>query len=86
MAVITDSFDSRTLANMEVALDRACMFLPTGSDKHRARRIIAAKIIECAHRGDNTLEGSQQQDTLQRTNFVLAAVVEPAQRKPPPSG
>src|SRR6266700_1315363 len=27
-----------------VYLDRACMFLPTGSDKHRARRIIAAKI------------------------------------------
>jgi hypothetical protein len=55
--VIADSFDSRTLSNMEVALDRACMFLPTGSDKHRARRIIAAKIIECAHRGNDTLEG-----------------------------
>jgi hypothetical protein len=55
--VITDSFDSRTLANMEVALDRACVFLPTGSDKHRARRIVASKIIECAHRGDNSLEG-----------------------------
>jgi len=55
--VITDSFDSRTLANMEVAIDRACVFLPTGSDKHRTRRIIATKIIECAHRGDDTLEG-----------------------------
>jgi hypothetical protein len=55
--VITDSFDSRTLANMEVALDRACLMLPAGSDKHRARRIIASKIIECAQRGDTTLGG-----------------------------
>ena len=53
--MITEAFDSRTLANMEVALERACAFLPTGSEKHRARRIIASKIIECANRGDTTL-------------------------------
>jgi hypothetical protein len=29
--------------------------LPTGSEKYRARRIIAGKIIECANRGDATL-------------------------------
>jgi hypothetical protein len=55
--MITDSFDRRTLANMEVALDRACSILPTGREKHRARKIIARKIIECAQRGDNTLGG-----------------------------
>ena len=40
---------------MEVALERACLLLPTGSEKHNARRIIAIKIIECANRGDATL-------------------------------
>ena len=53
--MITDTFDSRTIANMEVALERACPLLPTGSEKHRARRIIASKIIECATGGDATL-------------------------------
>ncbi len=41
--------------NMEVALERACLLLPTGSEKHRARRIIASKILDCANRGDTTL-------------------------------
>ena len=48
-------FDVRTLANMEVALERACLLLPVGSENHRPRRIIANKIIECANRGDTTL-------------------------------
>jgi hypothetical protein len=53
--MITDTFDRRTMANMEMALDRACLFLPAGSEKHRVRRIIAGKIIECANRGNVTL-------------------------------
>jgi hypothetical protein len=53
--MITDTFDRRTIAKMEIALERACLLLPTGSEKHRARRIIARKIIECANRGDATL-------------------------------
>ena len=32
--MIADSFDSRTLANMEVALERACKILPTGAEQH----------------------------------------------------
>jgi hypothetical protein len=40
---------------MEVALERACLLLPVGSEKHSPRRIIASKIIECANRGDVTL-------------------------------
>ena len=54
--MITESFNSRTIANMEVALERACL-LSAGSEKHRARRIIASKIIECANRGDATTLG-----------------------------
>jgi hypothetical protein len=55
--MITEAFDRRTIANMEIALERACLLLPTGSEKHRARRIIASKIIECANRGDASLSG-----------------------------
>ncbi len=53
--MIAESFDARTLANMEVALERACKVLPTGSEEHPARRHIAIKLLECAKRGDKTL-------------------------------
>jgi hypothetical protein len=53
--MITDAFDRRTISNMEVALERACLLLPAGGEKHRARRIIAGKIIECANRGETSL-------------------------------
>jgi hypothetical protein len=52
---IADSFDPRTLANMEVALERACKVLSTRGEEHGARREIADKILECAKRGDTTL-------------------------------
>ncbi|ANW00183.1 hypothetical protein [Bradyrhizobium icense] len=48
--MITDTFDRRTIANMEVALER--LLLPIGGEDHRARRIVAGKIIECANRGE----------------------------------
>jgi hypothetical protein len=53
--MITDTFDRRTIAKMEVALERACLLLPAGSEEHNARRIIASKLIECANRGDVSL-------------------------------
>ena len=55
--MIADSFDSRTLANMEVALERACEILSTGAEQHDVRRHIASKILECAEGGDKTLGG-----------------------------
>jgi hypothetical protein len=54
---IADSFSPRTLANMEVALERACKVLSTKGEEHGARREIAGKILECAMRGDTTLTG-----------------------------
>jgi hypothetical protein len=51
---IAESFDSRTLANMAIALERACTNV-TGSEKHRARRHIANRIIRCAKMGQRTL-------------------------------
>jgi hypothetical protein len=53
--MIADSFDSRTLANMEVALERACRILSTGAEEHEFRRHIASKILECAEGGDKGL-------------------------------
>lgn len=55
--IIADSFDSRTLANMEVALERACKVLADGGDLHDVRRHIATKILQCAESGDTTLGG-----------------------------
>ena len=55
--IIAESFDQRTLANMEVALERACTTLPIGREQHEARRHIASKILECAETGDRTLGG-----------------------------
>ena len=53
--MITESFDRRTLANMEIALERACAMLSAGAEKHRARRHIASRIIRCAGSGNRTL-------------------------------
>jgi len=55
--MIAESFDSRTLANMKVALERACKMLSTGAEEHGARWHIASKILECAEGGDKTLGG-----------------------------
>jgi hypothetical protein len=52
---IAESFDSRTLANMEVALERACSALAVGGEDHEARRHIAGKILKCAKHGGRTL-------------------------------
>lgn len=54
---IAESFDPRTLANMEVALERACKVLALRSEQHDARRHIASRIVECAESGDRTLGG-----------------------------
>jgi hypothetical protein len=58
--MIAEKFDSRTLANMEVALDRACKILSALGEQHKARRYIAGKILACADGGDRTLGGLTQ--------------------------
>ena len=65
--MITDSFDDRTMANMEVALDRACQRLADDNCQHEARRYIASKILQCAESGDRTLHG------LTRAGYRAAA-------------
>ena len=50
--MITEKFDSRTLANMEVALERASRLLANGAEQHEHRRHIASRILKQAEAGD----------------------------------
>jgi hypothetical protein len=52
--LIEGAFDSRTLANMNVALDRVCEKAAHGED-HAVRRRVAKQIIRCARGGKITL-------------------------------
>jgi hypothetical protein len=52
--MIEDGFDARTLANMNVALERVCQRRPDGED-HTVRRLVARRIIKCAKMGQKTL-------------------------------
>jgi hypothetical protein len=53
--MISDSYDQRTLANMEVALERACALMASRREEYAVRRHIADRILECAAAGDRTL-------------------------------
>jgi hypothetical protein len=57
MTMITEHFDERTIANMEVALDRACERFPKQLATHEARKCIAARILQRAAQGERTLKG-----------------------------
>lgn len=72
--MIADSFDSRTLANMEVALERACKLLAAGSDQHDARRHIATRILQCAESGDKTLGGLTEAGRAAATELCASRV------------
>jgi len=52
--MIDGAFDSRTLANMNVALDRVCGKAAHG-EEHPVRRRVAKQIIKCARSGKTTL-------------------------------
>jgi hypothetical protein len=55
--LIMDRFGTRTIAHMEMALERACRTLPKSNDNYKARRYIASRILEYAQAGDHTLGG-----------------------------
>ena len=52
--MIDGSFDRRTLANMEVALDRVCAKAPRG-ETHEVRKRVAEAILRCSRSGRTTL-------------------------------
>ena len=51
---IEGSFDSRALANMNIALDRVCEKVARGQE-HSIRKRVAKQIIKCARSGRTTL-------------------------------
>ena len=52
--LIEGAFDSRTLANMNVALDRVCEKAAHG-EEHSVRRRVARQIVKCARSGKTSL-------------------------------
>jgi hypothetical protein len=65
--MITEDFDERTIANMEVALDRACERFPKQLATHEARKRIAARILQRAAQGERTLKGLTEAAILAAT-------------------
>lgn len=51
---IEGAFDSRALANMNIALDRVCEKV-IGGEKHSIRKRVAKQIVKCARSGRTTL-------------------------------
>jgi hypothetical protein len=52
--MIEGKFDSKTMAIMNMALDRVCEKAPHG-EQHPVRKRIAKQIIKCAQSGRTTL-------------------------------
>lgn len=91
---MTSNFDPRTLANMQIALDRACSNIP-GAEKHRVRRHIADRIIRCARKGNRSLTALTQAGEIAATELrkrsttkakARPLVSDPAGTKPSGSG
>ncbi|WP_208825843.1 hypothetical protein [Bradyrhizobium neotropicale] len=55
--MLSEEFSQKTIAAMDLALERACRFLPIGLPEHQTRKFVAEKIIECAKNGNQTLAG-----------------------------
>jgi hypothetical protein len=53
--MIVERFDRRTVAAMEVALEKACECWPNGG-KHNLRKRVAQGIIRCAKTGNTGLD------------------------------
>ena len=55
--MIADDFNERTVANMEVALQRVCERFPKEFATHQARKEIAIRLLKRAESGERTLKG-----------------------------
>jgi hypothetical protein len=53
--MISNDFSDRTLANLEIALERACQRLGTDGMSHECRKFVALKMISAARNGVTTL-------------------------------
>ena len=53
--MIVERFDRRTMAAMEIALEKACACWPNGG-QHNLRKRVAQSIIRCAKTGSTSLD------------------------------
>jgi hypothetical protein len=53
--MIVERFDRRTMAAMEVALEKACACWPNGG-QHNLRKRVAQSIVQCAKTGNTGLD------------------------------
>ena len=53
-SIAMTELDQRTIANMDVVLERVCQGLPSGGD-HATRKYVAQKLIQYAKKGNTTL-------------------------------
>jgi hypothetical protein len=53
--MIEETFDSRTIARMNLALDCVCQTV-VGGEAHSVRKRVARRIIKCARSGKTTVE------------------------------
>ncbi|WP_420964995.1 hypothetical protein [Bradyrhizobium sp. B120] len=73
-----EKFDRRTLANMNLALDRVCENVPYGED-HVVRKRVAEQIIKCATSGKTAL--GELTDAGQRALISLGCAANSESRR-----
>jgi hypothetical protein len=83
--MIVEQFDRRTIAAMEVALEKACERRPGGGN-HNLRKRVAQNIIQCAKNGNNSLDAltaageralAQLQQSRKRSVKLKGAGIQP---------
>jgi len=79
--MLAEKFDPRTLANMEVALERAIKLLKQRAELHEFRRYVASRILKHAERGDKTLEGLTQAGSVAARELRLRSKPDRQPRK-----
>ena len=69
--LLKEEFGERAIANMDVALERACKLMPDVLVSHAARKFVAEKIVHCAKTHTQTLGGLTE--AVRRAVAELAA-------------
>lgn len=77
--MISNQLSERTLANLEVALERACQRLGRDGMQHECRKFVAIKMIAAAREGATTLAmltqvGFDASAELMKNNSVAPSI------------
>ena len=75
--MISGSFDRRTVAAMEIALEAACKGKPCGED-HRFRAYVGRSIVRCAKKGQKSYGALREAAEAAAARWASANVKESA--------